>query len=132
MENTKFGFKVRLTGISCGAAGDLVRESLAREGFGAITEIDFKATLKEKLDIDFRSYTIIGACNPSLSHQALIIEPELGLMLPCNIVVEQDGGDVVVSTVSPVTMFAMIESAELAPIVAEAEARLRRVMEDLS
>jgi len=132
MEDMKYGFKVRLTGITCEEAADRVRESLALEGFGVLTEIDVQAALKEKIDVDFRKYTILGACNPVLAHRALTIDPDIGLMLPCNIVIEDDGGEVAVSAVSPAGVFGIVDSPEMAPVVTEAETRLRRVLEQLA
>ncbi|MGD8794579.1 MAG: DUF302 domain-containing protein [Anaerolineae bacterium] len=107
-------------------------EALKQEGFGVLTEIDVKATLKQKLDADFRKYTILGACNPPLAHRALRTELEIGLMLPCNVIVyEKEGGSSVVSIVDPISMLGVVESPELEPVADEARARLRRVAEAL-
>lgn len=105
---------------------------LKEEGFGVLTEIDVKATLKKKLDAEFRKYVILGACNPNLAHQALQQELELGLLLPCNVIVyETDAGDSVVSIVDPLTMLGVVENPGLQPIADEATERLRRVVQKL-
>jgi uncharacterized protein (DUF302 family) len=105
-----------------------VTEALKGEGFGVLTEIDVKATLKKKLDVDFRPYKILGACNPSLAHRALTITPEIGLLLPCNVTVAQaDGGRVEVSLVNPMGMLGAAANPALEPVATEAQARLARV-----
>ncbi len=106
-----------------------VREELKVEGFGVLTEIDVQATLKEKLDIDGEPYVILGACNPSLAHQALEAEPDLGVLLPCNVVVYERGGVTHVSAVDAERMLSIVESAELAPIAEDVRARLAAVVE---
>ena len=106
------------------------REALAGEGFGVLTEIDDKATLKKKLDKDVRDYLILGACNPPLAHQALTHEPGIGVLLPCNVVVASDPDDaVVVSAIDPITMFSVIERPELEPIAKSVREKLERVLE---
>ena len=86
----------RLTGMSYSDAIPAVKEALSGEGFGVLTEIDVKATLKKKIDVDFRNYIILGACNPKLAHRALTNEPGIGVLLPCNVIVtEEDDGTVV-------------------------------------
>ncbi len=106
-----------------------VREELKVEGFGVLTEIDVQATLKEKLDIDGEPYVILGACNPSLAHQALEAEPDLGVLLPCNVVVYERGGVTHVSAVDAERMLSIVESDELAPIAEDVRARLAAVVE---
>jgi uncharacterized protein (DUF302 family) len=106
-----------------------VREELKLEGFGVLTEIDVQATLKEKLDIDGEPYVILGACNPSLAHQALQAEPDLGVLLPCNVVVYERGGVTHVSAVDAERMLSIVESDELAPIAEDVRARLAAVVE---
>lgn len=109
-----------------------VTAALADEGFGVLTEIDVAATLKKKLDVDFRRYIILGACNPSLAHQALTAEPLIGVFLPCNVVVmEAEGGGVVVSAFNPTVGFELVGRAEIQPIAAEVEERLTRVLAGL-
>src|ERR1019366_3180446 len=94
-----------------------VTDALARKGFGVLTTIDVRATLKKKLDIDFRPYTILGACNPQFAYQALQSEDKIGTMLPCNVVVQDiGGGEVEVSAVDPVASMASVSNPHLAPI----------------
>jgi len=104
---------------------------LKAEGFGVLTEIDVKATLKKKLDVDFRPYKILGACNPPLAHKALQGEPLIGLLLPCNVVVFEEDGDAVVSFVNPKEMFKVVENAELQAVAEEVDAKMRRAFEAL-
>ncbi len=104
--------------------------ALKEEGFGVLTEIDMKATLKKKLGVDVRPQIILGACNPPLAHQAVQKEPEIGLLLPCNVLVyENEAGKTVVSVVDPEVMLGVVENPELTPIAAEAKARLQRALE---
>lgn len=125
-----YGITRRLPNVSVAAARERVVASLQREGFGVLTEIDLQATLKKKLDVDTEPYVILGACNPQLAHRALASEPAIGLLLPCNVVVAQDGVDAVVSAASPTAMFSVVgRAAELAAIADDAEARLRRAVE---
>jgi len=132
MSNLKYGFEKRLEGVSFDEAVTKVTESLKTEGFGVLTQIDVKGTLKKKLDLDFRRYVILGACNPQLAHRALELESQLGLLLPCNVVVQEDAGGVLVSIADPKAMFQVVENARVAPIAEEAERRLKRVMESLT
>jgi len=109
-----------------------VVEALQQEGFGVLTEIDVKATLKKKLDADFRKYKILGACNPHLAHRALQAELELGLLLPCNVIVyEADGGQTVVTAVDPLVMMNMTQNNDLQEIAEEANAKLKRALQNL-
>jgi uncharacterized protein (DUF302 family) len=105
--------------------------ALKEEGFGVLTEIDVKATLKKKLDADFRKYTILGACNPPLAQKALQEELEIGLLLPCNVIVYESDGGSVVSIVDPISMLGIVENPGLEPIAHEAQTRLKRVYETL-
>ncbi len=109
-----------------------VTAALKVEGFGVLTEIDVEATLKKKLGVDHPRYRILGACNPSLAHQALQAEPDVGLLLPCNVVVRQDGEDVVVALVDPEAMFAVVGKPGMEPLVAEARSKLQRAALALS
>ena len=128
-----WGITKKLSGISYTDAVPYVKDKLVTEGFGVLTEIDVKATLKKKLDVDVTPYVILGACNPSLAHQALSAEPGIGLLLPCNVVVsEDDDGEAVVSAVDPVRMFGVVDDVEgLAPVAAEVRERLERVIASL-
>lgn len=127
-----YGFEHRLRGTTFDAAIERITVLLQQEGFGVLTKIDVKDTLKKKLDVEIRPYVILDACNPSLAHQAISAEPQIGLLLPCNVVVREiSGGDVSVSIADPRAMFALVDNPSLTPIVDDAERRLRRVMASL-
>ena len=107
-------------------------EALKAEGFGIITEIDVKETLRKKLGIDFRGYTILGACNPTLAHKALQLEDKVGTMLPCNVVVQDIGdGRVEVAAVDPVASMAAIDNPRLKQLAADVRDKLKRVVASL-
>ncbi len=109
-----------------------VKEALKKEGFGVLTEIDLKATLKEKLDVDFYNYTILGACNPAFAYQALTAEDKIGTMLPCNVIVqEKTAGRVEVSAVDPSASMQSVENKKLEEIAAAVRAKLQRVIDGL-
>jgi uncharacterized protein (DUF302 family) len=108
-----------------------VREALAAEGFGIISEIDIQRALKDKIGVDFRPYLILGACNPALAHAALQLEDKVGTMLPCNVVVQQAGEGVEVAAIDPVASMQAIPNAALAEKAEEVAARLRRAIEAL-
>jgi uncharacterized protein (DUF302 family) len=111
------------------AAIQHVTEALASRGFGVLTTIDVRATLKKKLDIDFRPYTILGACNPQFAHKALQSEDKIGTMLPCNVVLQEVvPGKVEVSAVDPVASMAAVNNPQLAPIANEVRDRLKEVV----
>jgi uncharacterized protein (DUF302 family) len=107
-----------------------IRDALAAEGFGVLTEIDVKATLKKKIDVDFRPYVILGACNPSLAHRALSAETAIGLLLPCNVVVHAGDtpGTSVVSVLDPVVQLGVTGRKDLEPLAAEVKERLVRAL----
>lgn len=113
------------------AADSRVREALGEEGFGVLTEIDVQATLKEKLDADFRRYEILGACNPPLAHQALQADGDIGLLLPCNVVVQEGErpGTTIVEAVDPVVQMSVADSKDLPALAGEVGARLVRVLD---
>jgi uncharacterized protein (DUF302 family) len=109
-----------------------VGEALKHEGFGILTEIDVKATLKSKLGVDFRPYRILGACNPQLAHQALLKEDKIGTMLPCNVIVQElVNGGVEVSAVDPVASMQAVDNPELAEIADQVRGRLKGVIDGL-
>jgi uncharacterized protein (DUF302 family) len=105
-------------------------ELLAGEGFGVLTEIDVKTTLKKKLDVDFKRYVILGACNPPLAHQALSAEPDIGVLLPCNVCVsERDGGGTRVAAMNPSAAFSLIANPDIGDVAEEVRGRLQRVLD---
>jgi uncharacterized protein (DUF302 family) len=105
-----------------------VTEELAKEGFGVLTEIDVKATLKKKLDIDVAPYRILGACNPQFAHKAIEFEPQIGALLPCNVVVREDKGKTRVEIMDPQSVLQLVERPEIEGIAAEVRQRLERVI----
>ena len=129
-EIREFAYRVELD-VPYEQAVEKVTAALKEEGFGVLTEIDVQATIKKKLDADFRKYVILGACNPPLAHRALTTELEIGLMLPCNVLVDDDDGGSVVSIVDPLSMLGVVESPDLEPVAEEARRRLKRVAEAL-
>jgi len=126
------GYSNKLAGVTFDAAIQKVTEALKEQGFGVLTEIDVKATFKKKLDVEFRPYKILGACNPKLAHDALSADGEIGLLLPCNVTVQGVDGGVLVSVISPRTMFSVVDNAGMESIVADADERLRKVIEGLT
>jgi uncharacterized protein (DUF302 family) len=126
-----YHFSKRLD-VSFDQAIPRVIEALKQEGFGVLTDIDVKATMKAKLGEDFRPYRILGACNPQLAHRALMLEDKLGTMLPCNVIVQQHAdGTVEVSAVDPIASMKAIENPGLAEVAKEVQAKLRRVVNGL-
>ena len=114
-------------------ADQRVREELMKEGFGILTEIDVKATLKAKLDVDFRPYKILGACNPSLAHKALTCETDIGLLLPCNVIVYEgeEEGTSVVGVINPVVQLGVTGRDDIGHLADEVTDRMKRVLEAL-
>jgi uncharacterized protein (DUF302 family) len=111
------------------ATVEKVRKALADEGFGVLSEIDVRATMKQKLQLDFPPYVILGACNPPLAHRALTLEPDIGVLLPCNVIVRSDEpGKTVVAAVDPETSLSRVGAPDLAPVAAEVKARLTRML----
>lgn len=129
---TSYGYTTRLPGVSFEEARTRVTEALKKEGFGVLTEIDVKATLKAKLDQDFRRYVILGACNPQLAHRALGVELPIGLLLPCNVCVWEEEGSAVVSIARPDAMFQLVDNEAVRPVADEADQRLRRALEQIT
>ena len=131
MEDTRYGMRIELP-VSYEEAVEKSTQALKAEGFGVLTTIDVKATIKQKLDKDFRKYVILGACNPPLAYKALSAETEVGLPLPCNVVVyETEPGHSVVAAIAPLVTMSRVGNEELAPLGAEVDAKLRRVMMSL-
>lgn len=110
------------------AAIERVTQELQKEGFGVLTDIDVKATMKKKLDVDVAPYRILGACNPSLAHQAISAEPEIGALLPCNVVVREAAGAVRVEIMDPKAVLKLVANPGVEKLAAEVRARLDRVL----
>ncbi|MEX1014928.1 MAG: DUF302 domain-containing protein [Candidatus Paceibacterota bacterium] len=113
-------------------AVEVTKEALAKDGFGILTEIDVKATMKKKLGVDYDNYVILGACNPSFAHEALQTEKEIGLLLPCNVIVYEDTGSVYVSVIVPSVAMSIVENEDLASIASEVEDKLKKVIDSLN
>ncbi len=128
--DVSYGMTARLAHSTLADARAKVAAALATEGFGVLTEIDVQATFKKKLDVDRAPYVILGACNPGLAKRGIDLEPAVGLFLPCNVVLAQEGSDVVVSAVRPSAMFTAItpRPAGLDELVTEVEAKLGRAL----
>ena len=126
----KYGFS-KTTDYNFEQAIEKVTEELKKEGFGVLTTIDVKETLKKKIDVDFKKYTILGACNPKLAHGALQVEEELGLLLPCNVIVYEKNDKTVVSIFDPRVMTLVIENPEMKPVAEEVKNKLQRVLESV-
>jgi len=128
-----YGFERRLEQGTVEGTVEKVTAALKNEGFGVLTQIDVRDTLKKKLNVEYRPYIILGACNPTLAHKALTVDPQIGLLLPCNVVVQAapEGGGVVVSIADPRAMFAVVDNPKLTPVVDEVDGRLRRVIASL-
>jgi uncharacterized protein (DUF302 family) len=110
----------------------VVMEQLKNEGFGVLMDLDIQATMKQKIDVDIPAYHILGAGNPKLAHQALSAEPEVGALLPCNVVVRADGAETIVSFMDPQAMKQLTDNLSVHAVANEAEVRLRRVCDALS
>ena len=131
MKQHRYGFSIT-TPLSYIAAVEAVTTALKTEGFGVLTTIDVQATLKQKLGAEMPSYTILGACNPPLAHRALSVEPEIGLVLPCNVVVYTAAtGATTVSAIDPESQFALVQRTDLAELAQEVGTRLRRALAQL-
>ena len=125
---TELGFQSTLN-LPYESALEKVTDALKAEGFGILTSIDVKETMKKKLDVDFRKYTILGACNPPLAHKALTARPDVGLLLPCNVIVYEEGNTTVVNIIDPISMTNFIDDQSLIAVANEARQRLKRVSE---
>ncbi len=111
---------------------EAVTQALQEEGFGILTEIDVKETLKKKLDVNFRPYKILGACNPPFAHKALLAEERIGLMLPCNVIVQQKDDGVEVAAVDPIASMAGVNNDDLASIATQVRDKLKKVIDSLN
>jgi len=129
MKDADYGI-VRHVAVGYEEAVALTREALKEQGFGVLTEIDVKKTMKEKIDVDFKPYVILGACNPQLAHKALTAEPDIGLMLPCNVVVYEEGpGAATVEAISPMSALGVVDNSDLQDVADQAQAKLAAAMD---
>lgn len=127
-----YGFSISMSG-SMDEVCEKVTEALKTEGFGVLTEIDVQATLKKKIDVDRKPYKILGACNPQLANQAINAEPDIGLLLPCNVVVrEEDDGSMTVAFMDPAAVLDIVDNAEVHDIAPQVKARLEKVRDLLA
>ena len=125
-------FSTTLKNVTFETAKEKVIEELKKEGFGVLTNIDVKKTLKKKLDVDFRPYEILGACNPHFAYKALSAEDKIGIMLPCNVIVEETtNGSIVVSAVDPIASMGAVENNSLEEIANEVQQKLKKVINSL-
>ncbi len=131
MKDPNYAFSKLLEGASVDDAVERVAEALKANGFGVLTKIDVQTTLKNKIDVDFRPYVILGACNPKLAHKALEGEPQIGLLLPCNVVVQEAEGGALVSFADPKAMFEIVEDAPIEEVAGEARRLLQAARDQL-
>jgi uncharacterized protein (DUF302 family) len=125
----KFGYSKHLADRSVQDVKPVVVEALRQQGFGVLTEIDIKETFKKKLDVEFRDYVILGACNPVFANQALGADLAIGLLLPCNVCLWSDNGGVTVAVVNAKALFSLMDRADVAPVARQVEERLRLALD---
>lgn len=129
MENVDYAMRRELPGVDFEEALDRVESSLSDAGFGILTEIDVRATLREKLDEEFRAYRILGACSPRLAHRALTADDNVGLLLPCNVVVAETSDGAEVAFLRPSSMLSVADNDDIMPVAEEAERLLREALD---
>ena len=129
-KNMKYGYS-KIVSLPFAEAVTKITEALATEGFGVLTTIDVKATMKKKLDLEYENYTILGACNPTFAHQALLAEKEIGLLLPCNVIVYQTGEEVHVSAMLPSAAMSAVENDAIAGVAQSVEEKLKKVVDTI-
>jgi uncharacterized protein (DUF302 family) len=128
---TSYGF-TKVLDLPFGTVRKMVTEALKKEGFGILTEIDVKARFREKLGIDFKEYVILGACNPPYAHKAILAEEDIGLLLPCNVIVYEKDHGTALAVIRPTVAMQMVENEALADLAAQVEAKLERVFSSVS
>ncbi len=131
VEQRSFGLR-RTTRISYADAVERTREALKAQGFGVLTEIDVKATLKAKIDVDVAPYIILGACNPPFAHRAIAAEPEIGLLLPCNVVVREAPEGTIIEAMDPEAVMSLVQTAGVAEVAREVKAKLRAALASIA
>lgn len=133
MTSSDYGYQKDLGDVDFDEAVERVTDALSNEGFGVLTEIDVKGVFKKKLDKEFRDYRILGACNPNLAFQAIQAEPDIGALLPCNVVVQrsEDDNETRVTLLKPSAMLAMVDDEAVGDVARDADARFQRVLESL-
>ena len=118
--------------LSFDEAVEKVRDGLTKEGFGILTDIDVKETLKKKLDVDFRKYRILGACNPPFAYKALLAEDKIGTMLPCNVIIQElDDGTVETAAIDPIASMQAVQNQDLGEVARQVQAKLKKVIDNL-
>jgi len=125
-----YGYKKQVTHSFVDAIA-ITKEELQKQGFGVLTKIDVKATMKNKLDLDYDNYIILGACNPQFAHQALEAEKDIGLFLPCNVIVYEEAGQVFVSAILPAIMMSIIGNPNIDNVAIEVETKLKKVIDEI-
>ena len=131
LSTTPYGIKVK-TSLDFGPATEAIIDALSVEGFGILTRIDVTETLKTKLDVEIQPYVILGACNPSLAHRGLQIEPDLGLLLPCNVIVYEEAGGAVVAAMEPALMATITGNPGMSEIAEEARTHIVNALESVA